>query len=413
MARWTGDGGYWLRIAPGQRVAALRNLNMNGGGVEIEGNVRKHWGFYDCTFKDAPEWAIKTLGPSVIGGTFNRLTLAENANGIYFAHEQSDVNVLNCVAFLNIPGTALRLRTSGIHAYDIDFERCGLSIHLDEDYPDVAYGDIRFSRVRFGNESPSPKYEVLVGRDENTTNHAMIADVVFSDCMFRSTPRNENEGRAVLKLMNPVNEMQFIGCKFWPGYKLFAEEDYFPAVGARNVKSNVIIGSQPPQDFSHGGVGWTQIPSENEHVSVKSEKDITNIFSWQKDDVTVAQDALSPENIEDAYTITRTDAGNSSIRKYVKQLDDEYEHYTFSVWARMVDEDVMRLACLTANNKWVYLNKPIKLIKRWRQYWITVPSKAMADVMSVYILIGTETDGKSTGQIEVWNPQITYGKKPI
>jgi hypothetical protein len=259
LVRWAGGGGYWLRINQGYRVAAVRNLNMNDGGIEIEGDTRNHWGVFDSTFRGVPEWAIKTLGPSVIGGTLSNVLIADSTNGIYFANRQSDLNVLNNIVFLKIPGTALRLRTSGVHAVDCDFEICGLPLHLDEKYPDFAFGDLRFTRCRFGPEHPSPKYEILAGKENKIGKH-YISDVVFSQCLFRSNPESADEGRAVLKLTNPVQRMQFIGCYFWPTYTAFAEEDYLQDPKVNQGRDNVIMGVQPEMGFTQGGMGWTQIP---------------------------------------------------------------------------------------------------------------------------------------------------------
>jgi hypothetical protein len=419
LIRWGGVGDYWLRIAAGQRVAAVRNLNMNDGGIEIEGNTRKHWGMFDCTFKDAPDYAIKTLGSSVIDGMIDNCLFAECANGVFFAYDQTDINVIRNCAFLVTTGTAIHLRTSGVHVIDCDFERNGLNIHLDKHADGTATGDLRFTNCRFGNEGTAPVYEILVGQDTSTTGSAIIGYVTFIGCYFRGLyAADPLESQAILKLMNPVRDFTFIGCNFWD-YLNFAEEDYFVDHGAKNVQNNTIIGPQPKAGlgFTKGGVGWELTPaprqlSADSDVSSDTGEDVVNIAIWTTDDVTVAKDATDPTGAaNNAYTITRTGSGNAGISEAVGNLDTDYEHYVFSVWARAVDEYKMRLAYISAGN-WIYLNVLIQLSDQWRKYWITFPSAAAGTSGNVHTLIGQETDGKSTGEIEVWNPKLAYGTQP-
>lgn len=91
---------------------------------------------------------------------------------------------------------------------------------------------------------------------------------------------------------------------------------------------------------------------------------------------------------------------------------DDHEDYVFSAWVRANTEYKMRLAYLNGSSKWIYLHVPIQLSNEWRKYWITFPSTAAGTSGYVYVLIGEESDGKSTGKIEVWKPQIEYGRVP-
>jgi hypothetical protein len=442
LVEWTGAGSYAWHIVAGQRTVRWYGVMFYKGGVEIEGNTRKDIGFYNCGFQETPDYAVQTLGPSVIEVTFDHCIFAENMGDVFNAFRQSDVWTYKNCSFLTGYRENIRLRSSGQHFVDCDFEvRHGPTAQTsagNEKYPyvwldtgdsvNVGSSDIHFTRTRFGNEPNAPRYVFVVGPDlDEGTNEIQVSAVTLSQCQIRGTVGNTptaDSADAVIFAGSPLLGWNFVACEFF-AYNYFVKEAYLASVtgGGKNYNNKVIGGDDPPNTirmFSGGGdgefgVGWeiapTRLQSREGTTRGNLLKATEAMDTWTLSGVTVAKDATDPlGTANSAYTVTRTASGNASLRKTSNTTDGT--PVVFSVWAKAGTANTMRLNVSTSTNHERGFYRPIRLSTSWRRYWIVVPSYESSTSLFVYILVGTETDGLSSGTISVWGPQLEYGDAP-
>ncbi|MEM9652254.1 MAG: hypothetical protein AAGA65_09180 [Actinomycetota bacterium] len=453
LIEWVGPGDYMAAIDNGQRVARFRNLSLWRGGVEIgetgttEG-VRKDWGIYDCHIIDAPEWAVLTRALSIIGGTIDNVTFRANGAGsadggdIYFAHEQSDVNVIRDCDFLTCHGTNLRLRTSGVHTYDCDFEQrpAGYEdkpyVHLDigplATVGQKGAGDVHFARCRFGNEAFHPKSAVVIGPNDGTVSDNLMNDITFEQCRFRGANGavpSPTQAFSVLELNAPTESLKLTDCEIFSTYSWFAVENFVTNGTIQmprkandnsiNTKIACVEGA-----FTAGGHGWDLGPHNDRHIrpatgdseTVNTLDEAHDLSLWAISGTAVVASTTGPSGAAGAVSVTQ-DTGNDGIQNSARDIIPG-QPMILSVWARDPSGNPgvegsgprLRMTLLDSGKLLAERDISFRLSTRWERYWVQIPEVLTAAPLAM-LLAGIET-GAGGEVVELWGPQLEYGWGP-
>jgi hypothetical protein len=182
---YTGAGDYAIYVEAGNHQVQFENVVFWKGGVELEGGV-KGARFNDCHFEGIGDFAIKTLGESVIDVAVRDCVFHDCAGGISIGFLHSDLWVISRCVFWRDYDCDIVINTTGVLVEYCDFElrRFG---YQDKPFIHLNYGGSYVSRCRFGNEVDAwgepPTNIVVVGPLSGATAQT-ITDIEITGCKF-------------------------------------------------------------------------------------------------------------------------------------------------------------------------------------------------------------------------------------
>jgi hypothetical protein len=182
---YTGAGNYAIYVESGNRQVQFENIVFWKGGVELEGGV-KGVRFRDCHFDGIGDFAIKTLGESVIDVAIRDCVFHDCAGGVSVGFVHSDLWIISRCAFWRNSDCDVVIGSTGILVEYCDFE-IRTQGNLDKPFIHVNYGGSYVSRCRFGNEVDAwgepPTNIVVVGPLTGATSQT-ITDIEIVGCKF-------------------------------------------------------------------------------------------------------------------------------------------------------------------------------------------------------------------------------------
>jgi hypothetical protein len=277
--RFDGSGDpYIFRSGSGKRAHLFEHLVFDGGGVQLDGGARGITDFLTCSFAGTADFAIKTLGRSVIGGRVVNCEFAETAGGIGILHSACDLWVIGPNSrFVRMDGVGAACHSSGVTVIDCNFENKALGAERQPHVriaPDEPFGGglSKLVRCRFGGEvgrdaSGPPETYVVLGPPEPV--RGTMAGIVVEGCEFqrRNGGPTPTSGVHAIRLTKAVRETRIIGNHFQQFAGALIDEAFDP--GTTNIRDNYFAlnsidsNRHSAEIFSSGAqpAGWTIVHS--------------------------------------------------------------------------------------------------------------------------------------------------------
>jgi hypothetical protein len=274
--RFDGRGDpYVFRSGAGKRAHVFEHLVFDGGGVQLDGGARGITDFTTCSFTQIPDFAIRTLGRSAIGGRVVNCEFAETGGGVGILHSACDLWIVGPNnRFVRIDGIGVECHSSGVTVIDCNFENKAVGsgsqphVRIEPGAP-FRGGLTKLVRCRFGGEvgvdadGPPETYVVL---GPQTATRGTMSGIVVQDCEFLRRTGDEatpDSGRHAIRLTSAVRETRIIGNHFQQFAGALIDEAFDPAttnirdnffalnsVDSRNHKAGVFSSGDQPG-------GWT------------------------------------------------------------------------------------------------------------------------------------------------------------
>jgi hypothetical protein len=435
-------------VGDGQQPQIFEKLIFHRGGIEFGEGNRRFMAIRDCVFNDTPQYAIRTIGKSVIGVEVTGCQFTECQGGIDVAYQQSDLWKIEHCHFVRNRGVDLHLATSGVHIRDCDFEvranhakNFGLPfVHIEPDASAKSFvpgNDLIFDACRFGNEPFPPRDCVVVGPLQGLSS-SVAGGIWFRDCLFRgangSVP-SQQQGKHAIVLNMPTHGMRIEGCSFFP-YEQFVSENFMDGDTSGTAKPNYNYWTSnigQPQDkwFTHGGRGWfIQGPDAHQlrpaslgrgtvNYLIRTEDLHADDSPWKRVGVQVAKEETGPDTLpESAFRLTRGSEPSAYVTSAVTEPIDGA--VVFSVWLKAGSVRTARLGILEVpGNKYASSSPltPIRLSDRWERYWILAPEAKEQAKYCVQIFMGPDgaavrcAPPEQTGLVRTQN-QVTATVEP-
>ncbi len=454
------------KTGDGDQATSFERLNLLYGGITYDGGVRRFHAVRDCTFRCYPDWAIKTLGSSVINFDVTRCYFTEgtgsSGGGISIGFDQSDLWKISHCTFVRNKGVDLFIGTTGVHVEDCDFEvRMDTSSNYANPFVHISLGgDVRFINCRFGNEQDvnhrPPRDLVVLGPLSGSSSSA-IKDVIFDGCFFRGAQASvptDTSARTVFRLAAPTQGLKIVN----PTVHAYLEfvREHFANTSDANQKptSNLLSGftqqawprvgsvSGPLAAFSlfakatdessastaEGGRGFDvepastrerltlrEVPASRRGGNLLRGTEALDVSPWVRTQVSASQDATGPDGVANsAWTITRTGAGSAHINQQISLAAANRiisGPAVLSIWMRSGTEQFARLeikvGSITVGG--THTGK-YPLTDKWKRYTALIEHVNTGQQLHVYIRHGSDTPESATGStIEVARPQLEPG----
>ena len=231
----------------GIKAVSFERLNLVGGGIRFAYSNR-HWkAIRDCTFRSAPEWAVKCdvynpdgkkFGTSdVVNVEISRCTFVgcgsaapdAESGAISVDGEQSAGWEVRDCCFVANPGIDLHVDVAPISVTACEFVGKPAAskelpyVHLEAPGLITALRD-----CRFGDERTPPAHLIVIGllADDKTWDSVGL-DVLLDGCTFggpETKPQPGDAASSVLCLRRPMRGLRMRGCTVWSFDALVREE---------------------------------------------------------------------------------------------------------------------------------------------------------------------------------------------
>lgn len=422
---------YAFRIMSGQRATGIRQLLFHRGGIEIQTNVRLHTDIRDCWFESTPDYAIATIGMSVISVEIAMCFFSDCAGSINIAFSASDlVYIKRCSFIRGHTAPSIRTNTTGVVVEDCDFEtRVSASsaqpyLHMEG----LNEGRCLIRYNRFGDESfpgfGPPVEAIRIGPMGDSIANAMV-DVLIEGNDFAGTngTPSDTEGTHAVTINQPVRGLRFVDNRFATEYYgPLINESYADlsngreALSTSNVWRGNVVAGGAYDVFSHGGITFGGVLAPESQRATQNMLQNTEDLAaagWTLTNATATKDATGPGDVaSSAYTLEKLEAGGASTRGLPNLLATGGP-IVFSVWMRAGTHNYGRIAIRdNDNSRWLTgLHTPIQLTSRWVRYHVVAPNPAVGANLSPHILFGVSGTA-ATGTIEFAAPQMEHGSLP-
>lgn len=418
---------YIFRVVAGdgQRPTIFEKLILHKGGIEYESGARRFHAIRDCVFSNAPEWAVRTLGISVIDVRIEDCQFTECVGGINIAYEQSDVWRISHCSFIRNSGVDLKIQTSGVHVEHCDFEvkqtnATNPFVQICNDSGAVRPGnDVIFHGCRFGNEANPPRDCVVIGPLDSVSTSS-TGSIWFDKCLWRGangqTP-SSTQGKNAFLLNQAPSKLRVTNCEFFTYTNIFDEGFQTSTAASALAGPNHFYGPMPTPNtamFTGGGIGWTvdvinanhepsygvyktgySAPTRGGHNLLPRTGVAMPNTSWLASNATLNQDVTGPDGVANsAYRILRTAGGSSaSVRAVTSSADSITGAVTFSVWLKQASGGFTRarLGIIDSGNIWRSKLLDVYVTADWARHEVTAYGLS-AQTITCQLYVGSASD---------------------
>ena len=403
--RWDGTGSYMIHVETGWKTCRVEGMRLVSGGIAYETLVAGDVIVRDCDFVSTKDWAIQTLGDSVIDVLIDRCKWRDCSGGVAVKHQASDLWTINDCSGVRSTNAEVYVNSSTVTIRDCDFEQRGNSL-----YPFIHYDTGSFNNVidacRFGNETDEARDAIVCGPLSGTSTDR-IQNITISNCYAfgaAGDTKDETKGRSFVRCSSPVTGLNIYGTIVRSrGFLRVIQEDHVDAgIAAHGFHSARI---ELMNDFvtvgNYGGVG-TEFVMGSHAKQIPVIHDETTILasgstgSW----TTTAALDLNTEN----YYITLSASAAGNARAGYFYTPPTTGTLIVQVEARAGTGDAMRFGFTGTHHE-------TRLTNSWRLYESSYPADApRANVnhsMWLYIYVGNNVTGASQGDtIQIKNVKV-------
>jgi len=190
------------------RFVGFKNLAFHKGGVELEGQCRERTMFSSCSFEQTPDYAIKTLGQSVVGVDVFWCLFSSCAGGIKIADPNCDLWTIRKCAFWRNTACDISINSTGVRVNDCDFE-IRETTSINQPCINIRFGNNSITNCRFGNEYTGgygPARDIIVVGEIDTPSAGTIMDISILNNSFMGmvTPTASMAKHAIVFNKGPV-----------------------------------------------------------------------------------------------------------------------------------------------------------------------------------------------------------------
>ncbi len=441
--RWTGQGNYAIyRQGKGPQAAfGISGLVLDGGGLELDGPKIGPHHVRDCHFANIPDYAIRTLSPSIVNVDIHYTMFSECGGGVNVEHRDCDLWLIRHCTFVRNRDIDIVSASTGVDIEYCDFETRP-QVDYEKPFINISLGVCRVQHNRFGSETdllvgPSKPYapprDAIVLGPRQSIGTTPVIGVDISHNNFLGTIDVEgkfSQPESAIRLTAPPQRVKILDNNFEERISCLVNEVYLDSVDFAGQKSaqNLFLGSTidflySGTVFSHGGVGFrTDLPrADTARLTCNLLKTTDSLTSWTKTRITVMPGALGPDGLTTAVVLQSepdpSQPGSRSSLSIAAVRPITTSSVTFSAWLK---KGTFNRGCLairnitdnpTTGNRWLtpFASDEVLLDEEWRRFAVTaynVPSNAE---LACFILVGNDSDSQITGTILAYGPQLEEG----